>query len=305
MRSKGEEKAESQQSAEKSGSTEWPSVGLGVYFVAYFYATICLLLVVYADSDYGQWKRKITLLHALLALEFPSLLISLKVYWAMRGREKAGVPKRRPELSGVMFSLLSYIPRSCVLWFSFGLIWDWQSVGLASRLNASTVFVVGGMLGLLYRYGWAWVAWKISDQETPEFDTHMYATYRMHLPRGKVAQWLLAVQTVVISPFFEELVYRGFLVFFLASLFPNAGSHGLGAVVGLTLCLLVHIYQGLASLKSHLLAFLIYLVLLYSPLGLLGVIAFHMSCNLFFQVNFYHWWRWHLPQMRSRRVRAE
>ena len=274
----------------------WPQessfIHNGAYLVA-FVLFVCSLR--YWNREPQAWGQ-VCLLLALLSIELPVLLRSLTTYWGLRGRAHLEIPRVRHTYETAFSSLYSYAPRILVLWFTFGTVWDWQSVGFKEEVGLLPAVILGLVAGLVYS-----LCLYRDSTNSSEITPHLYATYRLLLPRGRAANWLMSTQTVLISPFFEELVFRGFFVVFLLELLPE-DSAPWGIVTGLFLCLLLHLYQGIRYLFMHFLSFVIYMLLLVSPIGLLGVIGFHVGCNLFFQLSFYRWWRFQLKDGRLQKM---
>ncbi len=103
-----------------------------------------------------------------------------------------------------------------------------------------------------------------------------YVVLRCIWPRSeRRRRKLLAV--LLANPFTEELIYRGFLVFYLGHLFD---SILLFSIVGLVVCLTIHLYQGVKMLHFHALFCIASILMLLSPLGLVGCFGFHLAGDI-------------------------
>lgn len=100
-----------------------------------------------------------------------------------------------------------------------------------------------------------------------------YAGARSLWPRSARKQNMLRA-VLTINPFTEELVYRGVLVYYAGNLFERPITF---IVVGLAVCLLAHVYQGLRMLWFHFGFYFLAIVLLFSPLGIVGAFGAHLA----------------------------
>jgi membrane protease YdiL (CAAX protease family) len=80
-----------------------------------------------------------------------------------------------------------------------------------------------------------------------------------------------------VNPFTEELIFRGLLV----HQFARVGAPlWLAVLVGALVNVANHWYQGRALVRSHLAFYAWSVVLLYSPVGMLGAMGFHFLADI-------------------------
>lgn len=96
-------------------------------------------------------------------------------------------------------------------------------------------------------------------------------------PRGSAQKRAAFVAICLLNPITEEFMYRGVLVWLLGN---QIGSHPTAVVLGLLVFWAVHLYQGPRALISHTLTYAVIIFLLYSPLGLMGAVGFHLGADL-------------------------
>lgn len=77
---------------------------------------------------------------------------------------------------------------------------------------------------------------------------------------------------LALNPFTEELLFRGFLVYYMGNV---SGSPVAFFLIGLAACLAVHVYQGGQLLWFHGAFYVLAVLLLYSPLGIVGAFGMH------------------------------
>jgi membrane protease YdiL (CAAX protease family) len=218
---------------------------------------------------------------AVLATQIVPVLRSIHQFMSrMRGQSSdRRLSQCRTDLASLVTLSLWTTPLVWVLLFSYGtgpggVGWTWPDIGAASIGGTGWALLYGGLICIPFalvrhaamakaqKIGWIKPgrAWNLSQS----------------VPRGRIAAWFEAVSSGVISPIKEEIVYRGFFVFFLSRSFDNLA---LGIGVGLILFLLLHLYQGPWQWPSHLLFFAFVTVLTFSPLGLWSAIGLHIAWN--------------------------
>ena len=193
---------------------------------------------------------------------------SLKhAYGRYSGTGQSGFPRRGQGLGHLFWQSLAFF------WLVFSLLdgaWAWSDVGVSPEGNPALGFCIGLFLYapflLVARLAWAVLRIGLSPDAN-------FQVMRMHWPRDPFEKRLVVLSAFV-NPFTEEVIFRGFFVFQLSQ---HLGSLKLALVIGLALCLLLHLYQGFASLPEHALVYAIVVCLLYSPLGLPGAIGFHLA----------------------------
>lgn len=166
---------------------------------------------------------------------------------------------------------------ACLLVTTYGRVWTWAEIGFLTTAPWSWTIPVGL---LFYRFaslaGGAITNWFTPAEESA-VQIFRSVSIGCFLPRGRTAQMLQLVNQAILGPIHEEIVYRGFFVFFLGQL---TGYPTLSIAFGLILCVTVHLYQGYWAIPSHALFFAIAVAIMYSPAGLLTVIVMHVANNL-------------------------
>ncbi len=219
---------------------------------------------------------RVALLGALFVLQLPQLFESLR----SRVSQAKDVPKKvgnvRPTFDGVMWGILTHFPTMFVLLLTYGRVWQWPDVGEFSRPWA----IFGGAIGavvLMNVRSFAYSSDELSWNSMSHQDWMYFANVtKQNYSRRFMTRNLSALNTAFLSPAFEDIVYRGFFVFFLGNLVGNAWW---GIWMGLILCLALHAYQGPKWTVSILIFYATSVILLYSC-GLFAVIACHVFCNV-------------------------
>lgn len=148
-------------------------------------------------------------------------------------------------------------------------LWRPAFVGLEPPTPPWTSLLAGASLYLLV-FLWS-VGRRVTDEE---YEAHV-RVLAMLSPRGRTAKrQVLAALTL--NPLTEELLSRGVIVLVGATLIGAPAA----VLLGLVLCLGVHLYQGPATLPFHGAFFLVTVALAFSPLGLWGAIGLHLVADL-------------------------
>ncbi|GAB5402198.1 MAG: hypothetical protein Aurels2KO_04290 [Aureliella sp.] len=171
---------------------------------------------------------------------------------------------------------MSHVPLLLVLAVTYSNHWTFLDIGFkysGSWVWALTAgFVAASIFGIVHRI--VQRALPISPANPPTvFDIEIL---KATLPRGSKAHAVQCFETTLLSPILEDLIYRGFFVFYFGSLTGNPAA---AVLVGLVLCVAVHLYMGGARLLSILMFYTASITLLYSPFGLMSTIVFHIVCN--------------------------
>ncbi|MEO0574628.1 MAG: CPBP family intramembrane glutamic endopeptidase [Pseudomonadota bacterium] len=109
------------------------------------------------------------------------------------------------------------------------------------------------------------------------FCANAYVSMRALVPRERTSQVQL-VAALSINPFTEELLYRGFLVYFLGTV---SGSPLSFFFIGLAVCLGAHAYQHWHMMWFHVAFYVVVVAILYSPLGIVGAIGCHFVGDIY------------------------
>ena len=218
----------------------------------------------------------IWLLFVLFLFHVPTLLLSTFLFFWHRSRSQTRGKNARPRFWSLLWNMLKQVPLVLVLLFSFGRVWTFESIGFALNDHWIWAIVIGVSCSFLYMsisgYIFKLSAWLLKDNG----GKFSGVVLQMNLPRGKFAQGLQLFDTSLFSPVFEEIVYRGFFVYLMGNVI---GSPVVGVLIGLLLFVWVHLYLGPSKIIPGVIFFLACAGLLYSPFGLLSVIAFHITWN--------------------------
>ncbi|MEH2005415.1 CPBP family intramembrane glutamic endopeptidase [Nostoc sp.] len=110
------------------------------------------------------------------------------------------------------------------------------------------------------------------------------------MPRQKLQKILFMIAVCILNPITEELIFRGVLVHQLGIYINN---YYLAIVLGLFVSVGNHIYQGRLHIITHIIFYIFTVTLLYSDVGLVGSIGFHLAGDIYpfmwlkYQVNNY------------------
>ena len=153
--------------------------------------------------------------------------------------------------------------------------WNWKSVGGGS----SWLLPIAVSLGFCLYVAGLWIEHviytRLNISET--ISDAAFAAMRNLWPRHRREKYLAVLSVCVLNPATEELVYRGVLVYSLATFL---GSVSIAIAVGFVLCLGAHAYQGIQLVIGHAVMFALATALLFSPLGLGGAIGLHVASDL-------------------------
>lgn len=252
------------------------------------------------QNDLGIEPRirdQFLLLVVLLLCVLPDLLRSMKIYFSFRQKSSEEIRHQRPDRRHIPYLLLRYVMPTLVLYVSHDRLWYESSIGIASGLNHATPCFVGIFAAIVFFEILEFIDRQFTSHESPT--SHQASTIRLHLPRGRLALIHARLDLVLISPAFEEILYRGFFIFFTNELL---GTFVLGILIGLVLCLSVHLYQGIPNLINVVLFFFVTVFLLYSSFGLLSSFSFHATCNLRYTLRQKRLAEWYLETLNSRRT---
>jgi hypothetical protein len=219
----------------------------------------------------------------LLVIQSLTLLTSIRLLLLHRRRTAESAPVRfqraRPGhiviglfrdlvVAGVVFGSYDHVGRQLVGW-TVG------EIGCSPPIVAPAAVIVGLLLSVPYSMFMDYGARRSAKKRTA-FRREDLAVLGQNLPRGRVWQIVKLLELVIISPVLEEIVYRGFFVYCLGTMIGNVV---LALVIGLVMCLCLHLYQGWHLIHRHIAFYAIVVSLLYSPLGLTAAIGFHVGCN--------------------------
>ena len=233
------------------------------------------------------------LLLSLAVFQIPSITRSLQQQSLVR---KGIAPFFRSTSLQIVASAASHLPALPLLWLTYGRVWNWPDVGVAP---ADRFFwcLAAGAVALMIQL---WLDEFASRVVAPTF---YYLPRKMRRriflrdqPRGSLARALRFVDNGFVQPLCEDLIHRGFLVFLLGE---TCGNRGLAIAAGCLLFVLVHLYQGWRTALLLQIFFWASIGLLYSPFGLVAVMALHVG---FYLRRFYYEYWYLLAQLRSLRA---
>ena len=153
--------------------------------------------------------------------------------------------------------------------------WSWQALGVNSELNSAVAFLGGVVI-----YGVMLGGYELLLRVLPQADRLRDAAFeamRSLWPRDAAGKWQAFLAVCVLNPFTEELVYRGVLVYGVGTL---TGHLAIAAIAVLSLSIAAHLYQGFALTLFHLAFHGLAILVLLSPLGLVGCFGLHFAGDL-------------------------
>jgi hypothetical protein len=213
----------------------------------------------------------------LLVCEGPTLQRSLSAYFMLRRPADHRLVAFRPHLGIVVYGYFKYVLLALALLVSYDSTWTLEDVGLTSPIHWTGAIAIGLVAGVGFNWAIGHLWRRLANSESSSI--HNISLVRQHLPRGRTARMLSHLDTAVVGPIGEEIVHRGFFVYYVGETF---GSPVAGMVAGLISCLWLHLHLGNRRLVGVVAFFFTCAALLYSPGGLLAAIVFHIFCNVFF-----------------------
>lgn len=208
-----------------------------------------------------------------LYLSAINLISSINQRWLIKKQShEKGLKVKRPKSSLGFSMLINQISLVCFLFITYINGWNFTSVGLKFEIFPIVSFIVGIICYIIFVFGLSRILkiWKISEAVEDE-------TYRVMVrltPRQKLPKVLFLIGVCIFNPITEELMFRGILVHQLGIFINN---HWLAITLGLFVNLGNHIYQGKLQIPTHITFYIFFVVLLYSPFGLIGAIGLHFA----------------------------
>ncbi|ODH02122.1 hypothetical protein A4S05_25765 [Nostoc sp. KVJ20] len=182
----------------------------------------------------------------------------------------------RPKSSFGFYILWNQI--SLISFFSITYILGWDAPSVGLKFEILPVFSL--IIGLICYYIFVLVVNKILNilrvSQIVENDAYLVSV-RL-IPRQKLQRTLFLIAVCILNPITEELIFRGVLVHQLGIYINNyylAISLGLFVTVG------NHIYQGRLHIITHIIFYVFTVTLLYSDVGLVGSIGFHLAGDVY------------------------
>lgn len=194
----------------------------------------------------------------------------------LKERDAGGIPQRR----GDYFAGVALSNQLGILMLLFAL-WYFESpnfldFGYNGNRKSVVLSLFGGVIGYFALIGaYKSVAYVFGLKNL--LLAEAYLVHRMVCPRSTQGRRkLLAV--LLINPFTEELIYRGFLVYYLGNLLNSVWQF---SIFGVMICLAIHFYQGARMLHFHALFCFGSILILFSPAGIIGCFGFHLAGDLY------------------------
>lgn len=167
---------------------------------------------------------------------------------------------------------------SLISFFSITYIIGWDAPAVGLKLEIFPVLSL--IIGLIFYCVFVFVLSKILNllrvSQIVENDAYL-VTVRL-MPRQKLQKILFIIAVCILNPITEELIFRGVLVHQL-SLYTN--NYYLAMFLGLFVSVGNHIYQGRLHIITHIVFYIFTVTLLYSDVGLIGSIGFHLAGDIY------------------------
>ncbi|MEH2083262.1 MAG: CPBP family intramembrane glutamic endopeptidase [Nostoc sp.] len=185
----------------------------------------------------------------------------------------------------ILWNQISLISFFCITYI---IGWDAPSVGLKFEIFPVFSLIIGlsGYCIFVLLLSKVFNLLKIS--QIVENDAYLVSIRLM--PRQKLQKILFMFAVCILNPITEELIFLGVLVHQLSI---HTNNYYLAIFLGLFVSLGNHIYQGKLHIITHLVFYIFTVTLLYSDVGLLGSIGFHLAGDIYpfmwlkYQVNNY------------------
>jgi len=164
----------------------------------------------------------------------------------------------------VMFTVMFYDEKNSI-----------HEIGIKFEINPFICFFTGFFINSLWQ-----LLHRIILHKFPiiESTVHNYRAYRSILPRKTKDKSILIISIILLNPIYEEFLFRGILVYKLGLSIEN---FYITIIIGYLVFITLHLYQGISVILEHTLHYIFFIVLLFSPLGLIGTIGFHFGSDLF------------------------
>lgn len=182
----------------------------------------------------------------------------------------------RPKSSFGFYILWNQI--SLISFFSITYILGWNapSVGLKFEILPVASLIIGLICYCIFVLIVNKILNLLRVRQIVEDDAYLVSV-RL-IPRQKLQRILFLIAVCILNPITEELIFRGVLVHQLGIYINNyylAISLGLFVTVG------NHIYQGRLHIITHIIFYIFTVTLLYSDVGLVGSIGFHLAGDIY------------------------
>ncbi len=194
----------------------------------------------------------------------------------------------RPKSSFGFYILWNQI--SLISFFSITYILGWDAPSVGLKFEILPVFSL--IIGLVCYCIFVLILNKILNllRVSQIVENDAYLVFVRLIPRQKLQRILFLIAVYILNPITEELIFRGVLVHQLGIYINN---YYLAISLGLFVTLGNHIYQGRLHIITHIIFYIFTVTLLYSDVGLVGSIGFHLAGDIYpfmrlkYQVNNY------------------
>lgn len=162
--------------------------------------------------------------------------------------------------------------------FEFGFRdgWSLADLGVATDVSPATSFAVGVVCyaAFILAFHRILVILGVEDR----FSDASFEPFRIWWPRDRKQKVLLGLSACLLNPITEEVAFRGVLIHALGE---QIGSVTIAIVIGLSLSMLAHVYQGVWAMPGQFLFHGVAVLMLISPFGLIACIGFHVAGDLY------------------------
>jgi membrane protease YdiL (CAAX protease family) len=211
-------------------------------------------------------------------LFFVAFLSMVYLYSSIAQRKliKKQRKSERPKSGFGFFILWNQI--SLISFFSVTYIigWDAPSVGLKLEIFPVISLIIGLISYCIFVLVLSKILKLLRVSQIVENDAYLVSVRLM--PRQKLQKILFMIAVCILNPITEELIFRGVLVHQL-SLYTN--NYYLAIFLGLFVSVGNHIYQGRLHIITHIVFYIFTVTLLYSDVGLIGSIGFHLAGDIY------------------------
>nr|WP_322712686.1 CPBP family intramembrane glutamic endopeptidase [Nostoc sp. ChiSLP03a]MDZ8213906.1 CPBP family intramembrane glutamic endopeptidase [Nostoc sp. ChiSLP03a] len=173
----------------------------------------------------------------------------------------------------ILWNQISLIFFFCITYI---LGWDAPSVGLKFKIFPVFSLIIGLVCYCIFVLILSKILNLLRISKIVENDAYLVSVRLM--PRQKLQKILFIIAVCVLNPITEELIFRGVLVHQL-SIYIN--NYYLAIFIGLFVSVGNHVYQGRLHIITHFTFYIFTVILLYSDVGLIGSIGFHLAGDIY------------------------
>lgn len=164
-----------------------------------------------------------------------------------------------------------WLPTLLILVAFYGQFWTYEQLGMPTSGHWILSIALGLIAGCSFEQVVAPFVYSLFERSDSTNNSS-----KEHLGTQSPSNvFFNLTETVFVNPVFEEVIYRGVFVYYVGMYMGIAA----GVTLGLVSCVWLHLYFGVNRIPVIVCFFAVNVLLLYSPLGLVGSIAFHIACN--------------------------